>query len=63
MSDKEDICFIACNHLKFLSKSGFWGTYTVKLKDGIIYHAVEEKSLHFGNNGGTEKHGNNNPKD
>jgi len=63
MKDREEICAIACNHLIFLSKSGFWGTYTVKLKDGVIYHALEEKSLQFANNGGTEKHGHNNQKD
>ena len=63
MSDKDDICNVACNHLRFLSRSGFWGTYTVKLKDGHIYHAVEEKSLRFGNNGGTDRNGNDLKKD
>ena len=46
-----------------VTKTTSTGTYTVKLKNGEIYHAIEEKSLLFGNNGGTEKHGNNFKKD
>ena len=52
MNRKDEICTTACNHLRFLVKSGFYGTYLVKIKAGEIYHAEEQKSLKFG---GTER--------
>lgn len=52
MNNKDEICTTACNHLRFLVRTGFYGEYTVKMKDGSIYHAEEKKSLKFG---GTER--------
>jgi hypothetical protein len=57
MIEKDEYCNTACNHLRHLVKTGFYGVYTVKMKDGIIYHAIEERSLKFG---GTEKERNGN---
>jgi hypothetical protein len=48
MSDRKELCTKACNHLRYLVRSGHYGEFLVKMKGGVIYHANENKSLKFG---------------